>query len=214
MGRPMAIQGSLWNLEIAAPIVGELGGLIPRVNPTILTSTNVANDPIEEELRLSMHEADDAFLPIPSGVGRFLLSYLEELEPDDRQELEWVWQCLPLSTLDGMRDFLLLQVRWKVQHRELKDRCHCETESMNPKERQCYWVVHDYEISTKDVGDEGYVKPASRESRLVMVKLEPSAEDFKWEKSTQETKEKGKEQEKTRQETTHTHRHCRNFFEH
>ena len=54
------------------------------------------------------------------------------------------------------------------------------------------------------MGDEGYVKPASRESRLVMVKLEPSAEDFKWKKSTQETKEKGKEQEKTRQETTHT----------
>ena len=35
-----------------APVVGELGGLIPRVNPTVLTSTNVANDPIEEELRL------------------------------------------------------------------------------------------------------------------------------------------------------------------
>ena len=98
----------------------------------------------------SMHEADDAFLPIPSGVGKFLLSFLEEWEPDDRQGLEWVWQCLPLSTPDGMRNFLLLQVRWKVQHRELKDRCRCETESMNPKERQCYWVVHDYEISTKD----------------------------------------------------------------
>ena len=52
MRKPIAIRGSLWNLEIAAPVVGKLGGLIPRVNPTVLTSTNVANDPIEEELRL------------------------------------------------------------------------------------------------------------------------------------------------------------------
>ena len=52
MGKPIAIRGSLWNLEIGGPVVGELGGLIPRVNPTVLTSTNVANDPIEEELRL------------------------------------------------------------------------------------------------------------------------------------------------------------------
>ena len=67
----------------------------------------------------SMHEADDAFLTIPFGVGKLLLSFLEELEPDDRQELEWVWQCLPMSTPNGMCDFLILQVRWKVQHREL-----------------------------------------------------------------------------------------------
>ena len=52
MGKPIAIRGNLWNLEIATPVVGELGGLIPRVNPTVLTSTNVANDPIEEELQL------------------------------------------------------------------------------------------------------------------------------------------------------------------
>ena len=52
MGMPISIRRDLWNLEIATPVVGELGGLIPRVNPTVLTSTNVAYDPIEEVLRL------------------------------------------------------------------------------------------------------------------------------------------------------------------
>ena len=52
MGVPISLRGKLWNLKIATPIVGELGGLIPRVNPTVPTSTNVADDPIEEELRL------------------------------------------------------------------------------------------------------------------------------------------------------------------
>ena len=52
MGTPISIRGDLRNLEIATPVVGELGGLIPRVNPTVLTSTNVAYDPIEEVLRL------------------------------------------------------------------------------------------------------------------------------------------------------------------
>ena len=52
MGMPISIRGDLWNLEIATPVVGELGGLIPRVNPTVLTSTNVAYDHIEEVLRL------------------------------------------------------------------------------------------------------------------------------------------------------------------
>ena len=49
---PISIRGYFWNLEIPSPIVGKLGGLIPRVNPTVSTSTYVADDPIEEELRL------------------------------------------------------------------------------------------------------------------------------------------------------------------
>ena len=52
MGMPISIRRNLWNLEIATPVVGKLGGLIPRVNLTVSTSTNVADDPIEEELRL------------------------------------------------------------------------------------------------------------------------------------------------------------------
>ena len=52
MGVPISLRGMLWNMKIATPIVGELGRLIPRVNPTVPTSTNVADDPIEEELRL------------------------------------------------------------------------------------------------------------------------------------------------------------------
>ena len=52
IGMPISLRGELWNLKIAAPIVGELGRLIPRVNPSVATSTNVADDPIEVELRL------------------------------------------------------------------------------------------------------------------------------------------------------------------
>ena len=52
IGVPISLRGELWNLKIAAPIVGELGRLIPRVNPSVATSTNVADDPIEVELRL------------------------------------------------------------------------------------------------------------------------------------------------------------------
>ena len=44
--------------------------------------------------------------------------------------------------------------------------------------------------------DEGYVKPASKESRLVMVQLEPSAEEVKWCKADKKTKKK----ERTRKE--------------
>jgi hypothetical protein len=43
------------------------------------------------------------------------------------------------------------------------------------------------------MGDEGYVRPASKESRLVMVKLEPSAEEFR---KLKQTKKQGKEHEK------------------
>ena len=49
---PISIRGHFWNLEIPSPVVGKLGGLIPRVNPTVSTSAYVTNDPIEEELRL------------------------------------------------------------------------------------------------------------------------------------------------------------------
>ena len=52
IGVPISLRGELWNLKIAASIVGELGRLIPRVNAFVATSTNVADDPIEVELRL------------------------------------------------------------------------------------------------------------------------------------------------------------------
>ena len=54
MWMPIAIRWHLWDVEITSPVVGKLGGLIPRVNPTVSTSTYVADDPIEEELRLSV----------------------------------------------------------------------------------------------------------------------------------------------------------------
>ena len=38
--------------EIATPVVGELGGLIPWVNPAILAGTNMADDAIEKIFRL------------------------------------------------------------------------------------------------------------------------------------------------------------------
>ena len=39
---------------MATPVVGELGGLFPRVNPPIVICTDVTNNPIEEELRLTV----------------------------------------------------------------------------------------------------------------------------------------------------------------
>ena len=52
IGMPVFIQGRFWNLEITSPIIGKLGWLSPGINPAIATSTDVADDPIEEELRL------------------------------------------------------------------------------------------------------------------------------------------------------------------
>ena len=75
-----------------------------------------------------MREADDEFLPIPSGVDKLLLQVLEELESGDRQELGWVWPCLQLSTHNGMYGHLILQVGWMAQHQKLWDQCHCEKE--------------------------------------------------------------------------------------
>ena len=40
------------DIEMATPVIGELSRLIPRVYPSISTSSNVTNDPIEKELRL------------------------------------------------------------------------------------------------------------------------------------------------------------------
>ena len=48
----MVIQRHFWNMEIATPVIGKLGRLSPGINPAIAASTNVADDPIEEELRL------------------------------------------------------------------------------------------------------------------------------------------------------------------
>ena len=49
---PISILVHFRNLEMPAPVIGQLGGLFPRVNPSVLISTDVTNDPIEEELRL------------------------------------------------------------------------------------------------------------------------------------------------------------------
>ena len=73
-----------------------------------------------------MHEADDEFLSIPSGVDKILLQVLEELESGDRQELGWVWQCLQSSIHSGMYDHLILQVGGMAQHQKLWDQWHCE----------------------------------------------------------------------------------------
>ena len=95
----------------------------------------------------SMREADDGFLPVPSGVDRLLHQVLEESESDDQQELGWVWPCLWWSTQNGMGWHLSLQVGWMVQHQTLWDQCHCEKEYLGSKGQQCDWVVHDCEIS-------------------------------------------------------------------
>ena len=58
-----------------------------------------------------MHGADVRLLPSLAGVDRFLLQIEGELEPDDRQELVWVWQGLPKSTRREMCNYLILQVR-------------------------------------------------------------------------------------------------------
>jgi len=77
-----------------------------------------------------MHEADDEFLSIPSGVDKLLLQVLEELESGDRQELGWVWPCLQSSIHSGMSsgmyDHLILQVGGMAQHQKLWDQWHCE----------------------------------------------------------------------------------------
>jgi len=58
------------------------------------------------------------------------------------------------------------------------------------------------------MGDEGYVKPASRESRLVMVRLEPDAE-----KEPRRNKTKQKDQEpEHEQENQRTIRQCKGTF--
>ena len=73
-----------------------------------------------------MHEADDEFLPIPSGVDKLLLQVLEELESGDRQELGWAWPCLQSSIHSGIYDHLILQVGGMAQHQKLKDQWPCE----------------------------------------------------------------------------------------
>ena len=50
------------------------------------------------------------------------------------------------------------------------------------------------------IEDEGYVKPASRESRLVMVQLEPSAEKAKSKKLERNQMNKNKNTSKTSQQ--------------
>ena len=82
---PIAIRWHLWDVEITSPVVGKLGGLIPRVNPTVSTSTYVADDPIEEELRLSvaMDPASIHFCHHTSAKCRLgsVMSHCEVFEP-------------------------------------------------------------------------------------------------------------------------------------
>ena len=66
---PISIRVHFRNLEIPSPVVGKLGGLIPRFNPTVSVSTNVTNDPIEEELRLPV-SIGPRVDPLPSPVSR------------------------------------------------------------------------------------------------------------------------------------------------
>ena len=42
------------DIEVTTPIVGKLGGLFPRVYPPVTVCTDVTNNPIEEELRLTV----------------------------------------------------------------------------------------------------------------------------------------------------------------
>jgi hypothetical protein len=49
---PVPFRMHFRDIEVPTPVIGELGGLIPRVYPSVLISTDVTNDPIEEELRL------------------------------------------------------------------------------------------------------------------------------------------------------------------
>ena len=51
---PVSVRKHLRNIEVATPVVGELGSLLPRVYPSVSISTDVINDPIEEELRLTV----------------------------------------------------------------------------------------------------------------------------------------------------------------
>ena len=53
------------DIEVPTPVIGELGGLIPRVYPSVLISTDVTNDPIEEELRLPVPVYPTGPLPSP-----------------------------------------------------------------------------------------------------------------------------------------------------
>jgi hypothetical protein len=49
---PVPFRMHFRDIEVPTPVIGELGGLIPRVYPSVLISTDVTDDPIEEELRL------------------------------------------------------------------------------------------------------------------------------------------------------------------
>ena len=42
------------DVEVTTPVIGELGRLFPRVYPPVTVCTDVTNNPIEEELRLTV----------------------------------------------------------------------------------------------------------------------------------------------------------------
>ena len=51
---PIPVLVHFGDIEVPTPVIGELGGLFPRVYPSILVSTDVTDDAIEEELRLAV----------------------------------------------------------------------------------------------------------------------------------------------------------------
>ena len=51
---PCSVLDLFRDIEMATPVICKLGRLSPRIYPSISTSSNVANDPIEEVLRLAV----------------------------------------------------------------------------------------------------------------------------------------------------------------
>ena len=51
---PSLVMSLFWDIEMATPVVGKLGRLIPRIYPSISIGTDVSDDAIEEELRLAV----------------------------------------------------------------------------------------------------------------------------------------------------------------
>ena len=49
---PVPFMMHFRDIEVPTQVIGELSGLLPRVYPSVSVSTDVTNDPIEEELRL------------------------------------------------------------------------------------------------------------------------------------------------------------------
>ena len=112
---PVPVVNLFRDIEVATPIVGELGSLLPRVYPSVSISTDVTNDPIEEEFRLTVpvypvpvhfchHEATGLWL-------RWISLRGADLSEDMSMELSTSLFNLPLEWVSfGLprRDWVLL----------------------------------------------------------------------------------------------------------